>query len=212
MVKQTEKLVEEKVEKVETKTEEMNIYRKLQKMRCELQGMNLKKSGKNEFAKYSYYELQDFIPQINVLMEKYNVTSRLCYTKEIATLEIINCEKPEERIAFTSPMAEALLKGCHPVQNLGAAETYERRYLYMTAFEIIEHEALDSSKPLNGDGNGEIISTDEYTVLKDLITFCGVDEGKFRSYMKVDSLEKLPRSKYKQALIALEKKRETVKT
>jgi hypothetical protein len=45
-------------------------------------------------------------------------------------------------------MAEANLKGCHPIQNLGAVETYTRRYLWVTAMEIVEHDALDSSAPI----------------------------------------------------------------
>jgi hypothetical protein len=57
-------------------------------------------------------------------------------------------------------MADANLKGCHPIQNLGAVETYSRRYLYVTALEIVEHDALDattgqetpkSSKPISKD-------------------------------------------------------------
>jgi hypothetical protein len=45
-------------------------------------------------------------------------------------------------------MADANLKGCHPIQNLGAVETYNRRYLWVTAMEIVEHDALDSSEPI----------------------------------------------------------------
>jgi hypothetical protein len=45
-------------------------------------------------------------------------------------------------------MADANLKGCHPIQNLGAVETYTRRYLWVTAMEIVEHDALDSSAPI----------------------------------------------------------------
>jgi len=48
-------------------------------------------------------------------------------------------------LQITSPMAEANLKGAHPIQNLGAVETYTRRYLWVTAMEIVEHDALDSS-------------------------------------------------------------------
>ena len=43
-------------------------------------------------------------------------------------------------------MALAALKGCHPVQNLGASQTYLRRYLWTTAMGIVEHDALDSVK------------------------------------------------------------------
>jgi hypothetical protein len=45
-------------------------------------------------------------------------------------------------------MAEANLKGTHPIQNLGAVETYQRRYLWMTALEIVEHDVLDASEPM----------------------------------------------------------------
>jgi hypothetical protein len=45
-------------------------------------------------------------------------------------------------------MSEAALKGCHPVQNLGAVETYIRRYLWVIALEIVEHDAVDSSEPI----------------------------------------------------------------
>jgi hypothetical protein len=45
-------------------------------------------------------------------------------------------------------MSEANLKGCHPVQNLGAVQTYLRRYLYMAALEIVEQEIFDSKTML----------------------------------------------------------------
>jgi len=48
---------------------------------------------------------------------------------------------------ITSPMSSAALKGCHDVQNLGAVQTYIRRYLWVTAMEIVEHDAIDSSEP-----------------------------------------------------------------
>lgn len=121
----------------------MNIYSKLQKMRVELQRMNLKKSGKNTFAGYSYYELGDFLPAINQLMLDNGVCSAVTFGDEVASLTLVNTEKPEESIVFTSPMKDATLKGAHPIQNLGAVETYSRRYLYMAAFEIVEADVLD---------------------------------------------------------------------
>jgi hypothetical protein len=42
-------------------------------------------------------------------------------------------------------MAEANLKGAHPIQNLGAVLSYQRRYLWMAAMEIVEHDIIDSS-------------------------------------------------------------------
>jgi len=127
----------------------MNVYEKLQIARIDLQSMEMKKSGHNKFAGYQYFELGDFLPQINKLFADLKLCSMISFGKELAELKVVNMEKPDEVITFTSPMAEANLKGCHPIQNLGAVETYNRRYLYVTALEIVEHDALDSSAPVD---------------------------------------------------------------
>lgn len=124
----------------------MNIYEKLSSARLELQGMNIKQSGMNKFAGYSYYELSDFLPVINTIFEKLKLCSIVSFSAEYATLTLVNMENPDETIVFTSPMASAALKGCHEIQNMGAVETYSRRYLYVTALEIVEHDALDSTQ------------------------------------------------------------------
>ena len=127
-------------------SEVRNIYTKLQDMRVSLQGLNVKKTGYNKHLNYNYYELGDFMPPINQLMKENGVCSVVTYGAEVATLTLINAENPEDRITFTSPMAEAKLGNAHPIQNLGAVETYQRRYLYMTAFEIVEADVLDASQ------------------------------------------------------------------
>lgn len=123
----------------------MNIYKKLQKCRVDLQNSNLKKSGNNKFAGYQYFELGDFLPKINELMLENGLTSSICFMTEIATLTIIDSDKPEDKLEFTSPIASAQLKGCHDIQNLGAVQTYLRRYLWTNAMEIVEHDPLDAT-------------------------------------------------------------------
>ena len=139
----------------------MNIYEKLNKCRIELQTMNLKKSGQNKFAGYYYYELADFLPVVNKLFNGNKLFSRVSFGTELATLTIVNTEKPEEMVVFESPMSSAALKGCHEVQNLGAVQTYLRRYLYTVALEIVEHDALDAVTGKNGfDPECEITADD----------------------------------------------------
>jgi hypothetical protein len=182
----------------------MNIYEKLQTIRCELQELGLKKSGKNAFAGYDYYELGDFIPHVNNLMKKHKVTSVLNYDAEKATLEIINCEQPEERIVFTSPMARAVLKGCHDVQNLGASETYISRYLHQMAFSIVESDVVDASEPV------VFISDEQLGVLRDNLIEVEADEERFCKYLGVTALDRIPASKMKEAMTAIEAKRKVV--
>lgn len=122
-----------------------NIYSKMQKARCEFQEKPLKKSGHNQFAGYRYFELGDFLPTINSLLEKYNLCSNISFDNDMATLTIVNAENTDEKLVFTSPMSNANLKGCHDVQNLGAVQTYLRRYLWVNAFEIVESDGLDAT-------------------------------------------------------------------
>jgi hypothetical protein len=128
----------------------MGVHKKLMDARILLQQAPLKKSGHNKFAGYSYFELGDFLPTINQIFSRIGLCGVVSFDKELATLTITDTEDSTE-IKLTSPMAEANLKGCHPIQNLGAVETYTRRYLWVSAMEIVEHDALDSSAPLKED-------------------------------------------------------------
>ena len=125
----------------------MNIYEKMAVARLELQSCNLKKSGHNKFAGYDYFELADLMPAINKIMAAHRLLGVCSFGIELATLTIIDAEKPDgPTLEFICPMSTAELKGCHPVQNLGAVETYTRRYLWTAAFEIVECDALDSTQ------------------------------------------------------------------
>ena len=42
-------------------------------------------------------------------------------------------------------MAETKLSGGQPCQNLGASQTYLKRYLYQNCFEIVESDILDAT-------------------------------------------------------------------
>ena len=122
----------------------MNIYEKLQEARVQLQGLDLKKSGHNKFAGFKYYELSDILPHVNRIFKELKLFSAFNIKDELATLTVVDSEKPDQAIQFTSPTADAQVKGTTPVQSLGAVHTYLKRYLYVNALEIVEHDVLDS--------------------------------------------------------------------
>ena len=124
----------------------MSVHKKLMAARVKLLATDLKKSGRNTFQNYSYFELGDFLPAIQTIMAEVGVCGVVSYSNEYASLTLTDIDDGTQ-IIITSPMSKAELKGAHPIQNLGAVETYQRRYLWMTAMEIVEHDALDSSKP-----------------------------------------------------------------
>lgn len=123
-----------------------NVYSKMQNIRCQLLEEPLEKSGNNKFANFKYFELSDFLPTITRLLKENGLCSCVTFTNDEAKLVIINVDKPEEKLEFTSPMSTAAVaKNGNEVQNLGAVQTYLRRYLYVAAFEIVENDGLDAA-------------------------------------------------------------------
>jgi len=121
----------------------MSVYKKLNEARIELQGSQLTKSGHNKFAGYKYFELGDFLPTINGIFNNVGLCGVVSFASDLATLTITDTEDGSQ-LFITSPMGSANLKGCHEVQNIGAVETYQRRYLWVSALEIVEHDILDA--------------------------------------------------------------------
>jgi hypothetical protein len=122
----------------------MTIFEKLIEARLRFQNAGVKKSGNNKFAGYTYYELADILPETNKLANELKFCCVVNFTDEKATLDFCDLEA-DAKITFTSPMSSASLKGCHEVQNLGAVETYIKRYLYQNCFEIVENDVLDET-------------------------------------------------------------------
>ena len=131
----------------------MNIYEKVQAAKLSLTEANLKKSGHNKFANFEYYELGDFMPAIIKIFNDLKLFSKVTFTNETAVLKIINAENPMEQEEYTSPMKELDIKGANPMQSLGGIETYQRRYLYMSALDITEGDMFDGSGNGAGAGN-----------------------------------------------------------
>jgi hypothetical protein len=150
----------------------MNVYQKLNEARDEFHQAKLKKSGHNKFANYYYFELGDFVIPALEIFKQIGLTSIISFGKEEASMTIVNNDKPEEKIVLTSPMSSAALKGCHEVQNLGAVQTYLRRYLWVAALEIVEHDALDgtvgSDKKTIKPTDGVIVSKDRQNIIADV--------------------------------------------
>lgn len=131
----------------------MNIYEKMQEAKVRLQQKELKKTGENKFSNYKYYELGDFMPAINEICKELKLFTQVNFEKEVAVLTIIDTEKIEDKLEYCSEMVKATLKGCNEIQALGGIQTYQRRYLYMNAFEISENDYYIDGKEDNQENN-----------------------------------------------------------
>jgi hypothetical protein len=173
------------------------VHKKLMAARIMLQNAPLKKSGHNKFAGYNYFELGDFIPTINQIFNEVGLCGVVSYDTEIASLTITDTDDGTS-LVITSPMAEANLKGCHPIQNLGAVETYTRRYLWVTAMEIVEHDALDSSAPIKEE---KIIITPTQGAMDNI----PLEELKYLEELAMDLIATCEQGDPKAAWVKLEK-------
>lgn len=122
----------------------MSIYKRLNAARAKFHTLKLQKTGLNTFAKYKYFELGDFLIPALATFDEFELCAYISFGAELATMRIVDLTDGTA-IEITSPMSTAALKGCHEVQNLGAVQTYLRRYLWVAALEIVEHDALDAT-------------------------------------------------------------------
>lgn len=123
----------------------MNIYQKLIKARTKFLEAGVQKSGKNYGIGYKYFELKDIVPVATKIFDELGMVAIVTYSELTADMMVFNTEKPDEFVLFSSPMRYApVSKGSNEIQSLGSTQTYLRRYLYMTALDIIEDDIVDS--------------------------------------------------------------------
>jgi hypothetical protein len=164
------------------------VHKKLMQARVELQSMPLKKSGHNKFGIYHYFELGDFLPQVNAIFNRIGLCSVVSFDAEYASLTITDVDDGT-MIVITSPMVESNMKGASPIQSMGGIQTYQRRYLYMCACDLVENDSFDASAPTKEQviitptqGAMDSLPEDEQIYLKelamDLIALCDKEEPK----------------------------------
>lgn len=163
----------------------MKVYKKLAEARVKFQELNVKKSGKNTYAKFNYYELTDIIPEVNKIFNEIGLIGVFGIKEELATLTIYSVED-ESKIEFSSTLAEDQSQIKNPIQKLGATHTYLKRYLYLNALELTENDQIDAiaGKPEKATKNKAVAKpTKEIEELKKLIEVKGVKkEDVFKKY------------------------------
>ena len=126
---------------------EMNIYEKMSNTRLFMQEEGIKKLGKNTFAKYDYYKLADINTVMNKGLQKFRLFTQIEVQTQIAILEIVNVDNPQEKVMYSMPFIEAEMKSASKIQSWGSSVSYLSRYLILEAFQIGEAEVdVDSTE------------------------------------------------------------------
>lgn len=186
----------------------LNIFQKIQKARVELQKKDLKKTGFNKYSNYNYFELGDFLPPILEICESLGLYTEVQYGENKATLQVIDMDNPEISRTWTTDMKVAVLKGCSDMQNIGGTQTFARRYLYTTAFEVAEKDVLDSGE-VDQEAIEAIKKIDKSKVatIKKLLDETHADIKKFLGYFSVERVEDLTNETFFSALKMLTDKK-----
>ena len=122
----------------------MTVYKKLAEARVQLLSADMKKSGKNKFAGYEYFELGDFLPHAHRIFNDVGLLGVFSFEGPNATLTIHDTDATGS-VAFVSPVVSASNPKGQPIQDLGSTHTYLRRYLWLMALELTESDAVDAA-------------------------------------------------------------------
>lgn len=186
----------------------LNIYQKIQKARVELQKKDIKKTGLNKYSNYKYFELGDFLPHVNDICFAVGLYTEFEYGEEEAFLHLIDCDNPDVKRKWRTPVKVPALKGCSDIQAIGGSQTFARRYLYMMAFEIAETDLVDNAEIDEDKQESEQkIGTVHLNVMKKLIEETETEITSFLRYADAKKLEDIKNKDYPELLKLLEKKK-----
>lgn len=137
----------------------LTVHGRMANIKKELAERTIPKSGHNKFAGFHYHELSDFINHINDLNLKHGVNDlvEINESEGYCKITLINVDDSQDSYSIVTPYREAemLAKGGAPsntdaIQRMGSTITYNRRYLYMTAYNIQENDGVDPQEPGKG--------------------------------------------------------------
>ena len=174
-------------------------------IRVKLQNAKLKKSGKNKFAGFDYFELADFLPKLNELMQEEGVNDLFTIEDEKATLTLIKEEEGKgvqtqvysiPFILFDTPVnlkQDAKsgeireIKSMQDIQYLWALNTYYKRYLYLNAFGITDGDVIDAMDGGNTQAKKVTATEKQIAKVKELVS----DIPSMLKYYNVEKIEDL---------------------
>lgn len=224
----------EKENKVEEQTTEKTVQRSLNesiiKIRVDLQNSKIKKSGKNKFANFDYFELSDFLPRLNELMLQEGINDNFKITNDMAALILIKGEEKQEYtipfVIFDTPLTYKKdrngnylkdkngeyiqVPSMQDIQYLGALNTYYKRYLYLNAFGVTDGEIIDSmdnNELKNISKEAEELQLIYIAKMNDLVNETNSDYEEIFKYFGVKSTNDMDLNQLKQAVAILEKKK-----
>ena len=114
----------------------------------------IKKSGRNNYQKYDYFETKDIFPLVRKVCDKYNLKTNIKPMLDKPWFVLTITDKDDNSSEeFYVPYAQLGAGDAGKfMQDFGRCQTYAMRYLYIQAFEIAVPDEID-----NKDQNKKIV-------------------------------------------------------
>jgi len=205
----------------------MNLYQKLQAIQSELKAP---KGQFNKFGNYKYRNCEDILEAVKPILTKVKATIIVgdellligdrYYVKAVARLVDTETEASIENTAYARE--EESKKGMDSSQVTGAASSYARKYALNGLLCIDDTKDSDTTnthgkeepaktgqktgkptedKPKDDkSANSAYITEEQFNTLQDMMKQAGVEDKKFCTAFKIESLMVLPVDKYESAV------------
>ena len=131
-------------------TKNQSVRAKLAQARLQFLNENIKKSGANNHLEFMYFELSDIVPLATKIFAEVGLVSSTNFSEGTASMTIFSVDDESEGITFSVPFisipaitSPKVTELGQAAQSLGSEITYLRRYLYMMALDIVEHDDIE---------------------------------------------------------------------
>ena len=164
------------------------------------------KTVKYKDVKYNHASLANVTDKISAELSKYGLSASW-QTKQngaiTVTCKITHSQGHSEETTLSAPADATGSKNA--IQAIGSTITYLQRYTLLALAGLATHDQdNDGGSPV------EYIDDKEIKGLMEVGVEAKVNKAKFLEYLKVESLEKLPKSEFLKAKLALETRKNKV--
>ena len=167
------------MQKENTNIEHKSIYEKIMNARLEFQNSEVKKSGRNTFQNFTYFELDDIIPTATRICTKLKLFTISTILDTEAILNVVDWETGDNvEFRLSLPPFPEENNQNKSMQGAGARITYARRYLYLTFLDIAQEDKVNKNigKPKQQTTQKKRVTKNKKANLTTVITEDKMDE------------------------------------
>lgn len=125
--------------------QEQDVLDKIQLGKYMLSQMKLEKTGRNNFQKYNYFELKDFLPAVQEICVKLGLRTHFNMKHKTKVILEVSDKQSGTKTDFWCHRPKNTEKNPQKFTQLeGSIQTYYMRYLYIQMFELTESDIIDS--------------------------------------------------------------------